>query len=412
MATIGQGINKTVVLAKQSAKGTPASTGGTLLRRITSVFSAERDTFENNEIVSHQQSTGVSYGLKKVSGKLSGLLSAGSYSALMGSLLRADFATGVTTGAITTIAAATTSGAAGTLTRSAGASFLTLGFKIFDIIRVSGFATTGATNNSKNMLVTGVTATVLTVLRLDGTAVGAKAEGDTVTIAVTGKKSVAPLTAHTTDFYTLEEWYSDISKSELFTDLQPSQADVGLPATGNATLSVDMMGLNRTRAGTQVLASPTAASQTSVVNASNGLLYANGAVIGQITGAQLTISGNVQQGDAVVGSNYAAGNARGRITAKGQFSCLMDADAITLQDLYDAETPISLLLLVQDNPGVGTSDFVSFNMGRIKLTGDAPDDGEKNIIRTFPFVAELNSAGGAALANDNTILSIQDSAAS
>jgi hypothetical protein len=57
------------------------------------------------------------------------------------------------------------------------------------------------------------------------------------------------------------------------------------------------------------------------------------------------------------------------------------------------------------------ADFVSFNLSAVKLTGDAPDDGEKAIIRTYPFTAQLNAAGGTALAKDQTIVSIQDSQA-
>ena len=37
------------------------------------------------------------------------------------------------------------------------------------------------------------------------------------------------------------------------------------------------------------------------------------------------------------------------------------------------------------------------------------DDGEKNIIRTYPFVSEIDANGGTALATVNTIMSIQDS---
>jgi hypothetical protein len=57
------------------------------------------------------------------------------------------------------------------------------------------------------------------------------------------------------------------------------------------------------------------------------------------------------------------------------------------------------------------SDFVAFSMSAVKLTGDAPDDGEKAIIRTYPFTAQINAAGGAALANDQTIITVQDSLA-
>jgi hypothetical protein len=39
------------------------------------------------------------------------------------------------------------------------------------------------------------------------------------------------------------------------------------------------------------------------------------------------------------------------------------------------------------------------------------DDGEKQIVGTYNFTAAINGAGGAALANNQTIISIQDSQA-
>jgi hypothetical protein len=57
------------------------------------------------------------------------------------------------------------------------------------------------------------------------------------------------------------------------------------------------------------------------------------------------------------------------------------------------------------------ADFVAINLSAIKLTDDSPDDGEKGVIRTYPFTGQLNAAGGPALASDQTIISLQDSKA-
>lgn len=408
MTTVAQGIVKTTAFVKQSALGSPGSSGSKLLRRITFVPQADRDTFESNEIVSHQQSTGVAYGLKSVSAKLSGLLSAASYAPFMAAALRADFASGATTGALTNVTAASTSGAQGTLTRAAG-SYITNGFKLFDIVRVTGFTSTGATNNSKNMLIVGLTATVMTVLRLDGSAVGNMASGDSVTITVAGKKSVAPLTGHTDDYFTIEDWYDDIDRSELFTDLKVNQIDIGLPATGNATIGIDFLGLGRSIGSSQVCTSPAAATTTSIMTATNGAVYANGSALANVTGLTITINGGMQKGDAVVGSNSANDIARGRIKVTGQFTALFTDAALSA--LYDAETPISLVGLLLDNPLVGTTDFVKFVMGRIKITSDMPDDGEKTIVRTYSFTAEIDNNGGSSTIYDQSIIAIQDSAA-
>jgi len=403
---VAQGIAKTVVLAKQSAKGVPADSGGQYLRRITYVAQAERDTFENNEIVQHQQSTGISYGLKKVSAKLNGLLSAGTYALLFAGLLRKDFVAGATTSAQTNITTAVTSGAMGTFTRGAG-SYLTDGFKIGDIVRGSGWASPATGNNSRNALIIALTATVMTVLFFDGNPMIAKASGDSVTIAVVGKKTLAPLTGHTSDYFTMEDWYATIEKSELFSDVQPSQIEVASPATGNVTCNIDFAGIHRTRDGEQVLDAATAAPTGNPPTAVNGLIFANGEVYDNINSLKLTLNGNVTQGEAVIGSDTAYDLARGRIAVSGEFQALFKDD--DFQVLYDGETPLSIVGVMMVNKHDGTSQFVSFSLGRIKLTGDAPDDGEKLIVRTYPFTAEININGGAALAWDQTIISVQDS---
>lgn len=405
---VAQGIAKISSIIKQSALGTPgAGAGGQVLRRVTSVFTADRDTFENNEIIAHQQSTGIAYGLKKVSGKLSGLLSPSTYKLLFASALRKDFVAGATSGALIIVTAATTTGVQGTFTRSGG-SYLTDGFKVGDVVRWTGWAGGSATNNnSSNMFIIALTALIMTVTRFDAVPIVSDAAGDSVTCTVVGKKTLAPLTAHTNDYFTFEEWYADLSKSELFTDCKVNQIDIGLPATGNCTFSADIMGLARASAGAQVLTTPTAATVTPVVTSSAGIVYANGIPAGNVTGANISISDSLQQGDAIVGSNSAIDIARGRIKVSGSFTALF-SDTV-LSALYDAETAISLVIIMLDTKANPLSSFMGFSLGRIKLTSDAPDDGEKTIVRTYNFTAELNSAGGAALAWDQTIMTIQDS---
>jgi hypothetical protein len=52
---------------------------------------------------------------------------------------------------------------------------------------------------------------------------------------------------------------------------------------------------------------------------------------------------------------------------------------------------------------------MGFSIPKIRITGDSPDDGDA-IMRTYPFSARLNVDGGAALAFDETTITIQDSA--
>src|SRR5712664_2704524 len=92
LSIVAQGIKKQTVIAKQTALGVPKTgAGGQILRRETSVFSLTKGTFESDEIVSHQQSTGSRHGLQACTGKITGLMSPGTYKLLMASSMRKDF---------------------------------------------------------------------------------------------------------------------------------------------------------------------------------------------------------------------------------------------------------------------------------------------------------------------------------
>lgn len=398
---IASGILKVTSWKKQSGLGVPAAgAAGKTARRTSSVFMAGRDTFESNEIVSHHQSTGVAYGLQKADGKIDGLLSCATFADFFASILEKDFATGVVIGSQTITYGGTTPN--WTLTGTglmAGA-----GLKKGDTIRASGGSVSA--NNARNFLITELTNTVATVYALDEVAVSAGASTTTV-LTVTGKKTNAPVSGHTKDYYTIEEWYSDLSKSELFTDMRVGSIAVSLPATGNGTVSIDFVGLARTLGNAQVLTSP-ATTSTAIMSAANGLIYVNGANQTGVTGINFTIANEAANAGARIGYNVGADVTTGRIKISGSLTAQFDST--TLQALFNAETNTSInVVLTGDN--TGTADCMSFTMSRVKLTGDAPDDGEKAIVRTYPFTAEYNAAGGNGTANDQTILSVVDTAA-
>jgi hypothetical protein len=400
---VAQGIRKITVMKRQVGLGTPASgSGGQIMRRRTSVFQAPRDTFESDEIVSHHQATGIAYGLKHATGRLEGLMSPGTYSQWMESMLEKNFVSGVTVaGASITIAG---TGPTWTVTRAAG-SFLTDGFKIGDVVRLSVGALNAA-NINKNLWVQGVTALVLTVRTLNLSNLVAEGPIATTTVTAFGKKSIVPLTAHTDHYYTVEEWFADLARSEMFQDMRVGNIAVGIPATGNATLGFDLVGLKRTPSGSQVLTTPAAETTTPILSSVNGVLLVNGVLQSVVTALNFTIANGAADMGAVVGTNLSPDVQKGRVRVSGQFTALFDS--ASLQTLYDSETAIALHSVVAASADAAAS-FLRYSLGKIKLTGDTPDDGEKGIVRTYPFTAEINGAGGAALADDQTIISIQDS---
>lgn len=402
---VAQGVSKQLAFKKQSAKGTPASgASGQLLRRETATFKKMRDTYSANEITSHQQHTGDKHGIAKSDGVINGLLSPGTYPVLLASLLRKDMtATAAITGASITVAGS----GPYTLTRAAG-SYLTDGVKIFDVVRLTA-GSFAAANLNKNLLVTGVTATVLTVIVVNASTMTAEGPIASATVTISGKKTRAPASSHTNDYYTFEEWFADISKSHTWPDKQIAKADISLPSTGNATINLTTMGLGtRTKGGSQVLTSPTAETSSEILAAISGIVLIGGTKYVTVTSASLSIDGGMTAGEAVIGSNVVTDNQRGTCKVNGTITILYEDDVVS--DMCDNETATSLALIVAENSDAD-AEFVSFAMSRVKVFGDDVDDGKKQLIRSFPFTAEINGSGGAALANDQTIISIQDSLA-
>lgn len=404
---IAQGINKTIAYKVQSGLGTTASgSGGQLIRRETAMLNVNKDSYENNEIVSHQQSTGATHGVARSSGSIKGLLSGSSYQSLMASLVRKAWAaTSAISSLSLTIAA---SGSNYTITRASG-DFLTGGIKIGDVIQLSG-GSLNSNNVSKNLVVVGVTATVITanVLASDLTLT---AEGPiaSCTVTVVGKKTWVPTSGHTNEYYTFEEWYSDISRSAVFPDVQIGSLDISMPATGNVGVDIALVGLGtKTESGTQSLTSPTAATTTNVMGSVAGAVYVGGVRYSNITALSVKIDGQVQAGEAVIGSNAVPDVYRGRIKVSGSFSFLYDAD--TLAAPFVNETSTSIIAVIADARTAAANTFAVV-MSKVKLFTNEADDGEKQIVRTVNFTAEINGSGGASLADHQTIISLQDSQA-
>jgi hypothetical protein len=398
---VGQSINKTTSIKKQSGLGVPAAgAGGSVMTRASSVFSAPRDTFTSPIITTHQQDTGVSGGMKKPVGKVDSLLSTETWQLPLAGMLRKDFAATSPYAA----GADVTASASGPHFVDASGGFLTAGLKVGDVGRWTGFTAGGAGNNAKNFVILALTATDMSGAFLDGSAVAAKAAGDSVTFTVKGKKTFAPGSGHTNDYFTVEEWYAENARSEAYSDAKPGNIAVGLPATGNSTLAIDWLALERSRTGARVLTTPTEATFRKLA-ASGGKFYIQAAAMLNCTGVQFTIADGSTHGAPVVGSNNSGDISRSIIKVSGQFTGKFDS--ITYQDFYDALTPLSLICVIPED-STPTSAFMSFVMGKLKLTNDAPDDGLE-IVRTYPFTAEWNEAGGAALAFDQTIITVQDS---
>jgi hypothetical protein len=404
MPTVAQGVAATLKRVKQSALGSPGSTGSQYMRRVTFAPAKQAQTYESQEIVNHQQSTGATQGPSQIVGTLNGELSPGTYALETAALLRRDFAA-----AFTPIAAASlTIAGAGptyTVTRAAG-SWLTDGVKAGMAVRLSVGALNAA-NLSKNLVVMTATATVLTVFPWNGVALVAEGPITGCTISGPGKETHPPTSAHTNDYFSWERWFGDASFSDLYTDVKPASMQVTIPATGNPTISIPMSGLGRTIGTAEVLTSPSAATTTNLLATALGKIVING-VVTTVTNIQFTIDGTTSTGEAEVGSATFSDLQRGRIKASGQFSAKFSSQA--LQTLRDNQTVVRLIVGAADSASA-TADFILVTFPAIKVMTDDADDGEKQIVRTYQFTAQYFGAGGAGTDSNQTIVQIQDSQA-
>lgn len=403
---IAQGISKKVVVKAQTGLGVAAAgTGGQILRRESSTNKLTIASFENNELVSHQQSTGKTHGSRTVDVGLNGVLSPGTYSKLIASITRKAF---VATTALTGLALVF-GGTAGAYTITGTGLLVTSGFKVGDVVRVTAGTSLPADILNKNLLITGLTATVMSVRTINGSTITTGVTSYVAcTISLNGKKTIVPITGHTKEYWTVEDWQEDIAQSEVFTDVVMGKVDIALASTGNATIGLTAVGLNRTRGTTQVLTTPTAETTALPLSSVNGILMVAGSPIANVTSVNISIDGKAASMGAVVGSVVSPDVQRGTVSVTGSFTAFYQDGS--LQTAFEGNSAISLVAVVQSDD-TESSAFVTFNMSYITIDSDDKDDGDKGIIRTYNFTARINPNGGPALASDNTIISIQDSAA-
>lgn len=391
MGNIARGVSKKVGYKKETAWGTPAgATGAKYLRRVTANFNLTKETYESAEIRSDMQISDFRHGIRSAEGSLNGELSPSTYADFMQSVLARDFTAGVSvTGLSLTIAA---SGAYHTLTRDTG-SWLTDGVLVGNVVRLTG-AGLNAANAGNNLLVLAVTALALTVKVLSETSLVAEGPIASVTAAVIGKQTFAPLTGHTDDSYTVEEWYSDIAQSEVYTGMKVGSMAVQLPATGLVTCDFSFMGKNLEQKGqVQYFTSPTAAGTEGIFASVSGSLVVNGVPVALITSLDFTVERGLEAAN-VVGSNFAADVFTGRIRVNGNFSTYFQDG--TFRDYFDSEAKISLVVALTTG-SEKDAEAVSFVFPVVKLGSATKDDSEMGIIQQSSFVALLNDVTSTGL---------------
>jgi len=392
--SIPSGVNKSCIYSKETVWGTaPLANSGKYIRRTTLDLNLTRDSFQSAEISSTAQTSDMRLGSDKVDGTLNGELSPGSYSDFFASLLRGTWASVVTATALTIASAAT----GNKLIRSAG-SWITLGFKVGDLVNVSGFTTT-AVGNNKSALITVLTATDMS-LDINSVTLVTKAEGDSVTVAVAGKKLIVPLTpsGRTDESYTIEQFYDNIGVSRLATGVKISTAAVKVAPNAMTTVDFGLTGKNVESTSSAYFTTPTAASTTSIFSGNSGLLLVDGVPQAVVTGLNFTITGNTEAG-VVIGNRNPAAIFLGRVGATGEFTAYFTDDTIFTK--FKNEQGISLVYKFVGD----TNETMVIKFPRIKLSGSSVDDKEVGgCIQTIPFTALLNNGVDTTIEQSTVVI--------
>ena len=396
---ISQGVSKRVAYKKETNWGDlPGATGAKEIRRVTATFNLTKETYESQEIRSDYQVASFSHGVRSVDGSINGELSPGTYSDFIASAVAKDFVAGLTIASVTAdIAAAVGLGTkAFTVTRSTG-SWITNGVRVGMLVQFTG--ATNPENNTNNVLVIGVSALVLTVQVLSDTMLVAESAA-TLAVAQPGKQTWAPLTGHTDDSYTFEEWYADIAQSEVYTGNKVGSVAMQLPSTGLVTCDITFMGKNLQQDGTVAyFTTPTAANTEGVFAAVSGAVVVNGVPRALITSADFTIDRGLEAAN-VIGSNFAADVFTGRIRVNGNISTYF-ADG-QFRDYFNDETEISLVFALTNGTEKDAA-AMTFAMPRVKLGSDGKQDGEMGITRDHSFVALLKENDTTIYVQDTTL---------
>lgn len=403
--------NGYVAIKVQSAKGSQAS-GSDALILATSGGAGGLLTKAavESKIIRHdaQQKRG-RHGSRKTAGTYTGELAMGRYDPLWEALLRAGYSaanlqltqanfTSITTGANTIV--------------FASGSPLSLGVRVGDVWRLTGQATSTA-NNNRNLRVTAVDSTTVTVA--ETLVVNAVAD-TSCELTRTGRTVLnGAAGALTRQYFTCEEYEYDLDASELFDDCRWSSFKLTMAPDGNLDVEFGWTGTG----SMDTVSTGSAPHFTSPTDPTGNSLGATEAVLrlGSTDVAELTafdISFDLQPvAPPVINATGIAPDVFLGTFMPSLNITVLRKDLQALADL-DAETPLSLHLMAEENEA-DPADFFSlvvpnFTLGGVAKSALAKGGGARTVQLSVPAALIGKDERGGAY--DATTVKIQISNAS
>lgn len=353
--------SRQIVIGKQSGLGTLALTSAGRLynHRPATEGGLTKEAFESESVNPTRQFFNPRHGLRSGTFTLDQELQIGGHNELFAAALNAAWAVNATTTALTNVTASATGPH---FTRATG-SFITDGFRVGDVVRWTGWAAPATANNARNFFITALTATQMTGIFLDGSAVVAKAAGDSVTCACPGRRLQIPTSGHTKDYFTLEDWHPDAPSGLRINDAIVSSFTIDVQPDGIATIAFAFVGINGTPATAAYFVTPAAAPTGAFLAGPNGRISWNGNISAVLSGMQLTLDTSAEV-KPVIGANVSPDVFRGSNRITGNFSSLFDGNALLTPFDTEAEAPLYLVLTADSTPA---SEFLVIKVPNVKL---------------------------------------------
>ena len=226
-----------------------------------------------------------------------------------------------------------------------------------------------------------------------------------------GKILVVPQTAHSTDSFTIEDWFKDIGLSRQYLGCRVSKLSLEVEPNGIASVTVTFLGQRGEESATQYFTSPPNIAQSGKLAGVKGSLQLNKQQMALITSFKLDIDLNASS-EAVLGATYAPDVFIGTVAVSGSFTMYLQNKAMI--DAVRLGTNLSLALRM-DAETSNDSDYMAIILPAIKVTSSEIDDGAKNLMQTLNFDAFPGVWDAASTIDDRlkvaTTMIVQDTLA-
>ena len=386
----------------------PGTSGGQILRRVSSSLNLVKDSYQSEEIRTDRQIVDFRHGLRRVEGSISGELSPSTYFELITAAHRATAVSSITSGnAQFTSVTSDNTNARFTF---AGGDPVAEGYRAGDIIRFTNLATTA--NNNVNFIIRGIGGTSNRELNVYPAPVTDATPDSSFSVTRPGKTVIIPASGFTSRKFGVEQYFEDLDLSKLYTECRVTGYRISLPATGLSTIEIMMMGRNAVTFATgsaPYFTAPTAETTTGICAAANGLIAAPGfgnAPLGIVTGVDIALDLGASM-DAVINQNIAPEIFLGRANVTGTIT--MFVEDFAMFNAFRNENEVQLF--VRTDAGSATNaDAISIYIPRLKFSGaDMPLAGAGGQTITLPFQALRNTLSSPGF--DQTTIKIHDTAA-